>query len=306
MTTSISLGMPFLTLPPTASAVPDLENESFEINNAVEDLRKRTKRLEASSEYLTVVAGKQSRHIASNDATALAIKVIESEVHDAISQVRSSERALVEKVEGLEGQRTLTPTEQDLFDQVKAMLGNLDSHYLAYYQEAITKFTEYFDQIREALNKIYVNATNGDSTTHVHMNTDAAHAALKDILEKTWSVATFKTEDEARKFGDTLAPGFKVVKNGDTWEVRIDTAQASMLKEHLPTRPGVGEDINIPTVQFNSWVNTRDSAVASLNTAAQVTAEAFSRGNSTRDNAVKLLSSLIESMIKMMEGFLPA
>jgi invasin D len=188
-------------------------------------------------------------------------------------------------------------SEQDLFDKIKAMLGNLESEYLAYYQDAITKFTEYFDKIREALNKITSNAT--DSGEHVDFKNNGAKAALDSIVRAAWSVASFESKAEADKLGATLAPAFKVTQVGDKWEVHIDTSQASALRDQMPP------DAKISNVAFNTWTNKRESSVASLNTAAQATAEAFSRANSTYDNLVKLLSSLIESMMKMMEGFLP-
>lgn len=298
MATHISHVVP---IPPMFSPVitpPELGEQNIEANAFLEDEIQHAKRLRRSCDRLSSGTEKLSRQLSSGDVAAINIAAIASEIDEASADVWRSGSALAERREAHGDQMALSPSEQELFDKVKEMLGNLDSGYLAYYQEAITKFTEYFDEIRKALNRIKVEA--GSDDNKVYFADHGARQELGNIASKPWSVGSFGSEAEARKLGDSLAPAFKVIEVNGTWEVRIDTTQASELKDRMPP-----DDTQIATVTFNTWTNMRESAVASLNTAAQATAEAFSRANSTFDNLVKLLSSLIESMIKMMEGFLP-
>jgi len=283
---------------PSVTALPELGEQITEANAVLEDEIVHAKRLRRSCNRLLSATDKLSRQLASDDKAAINIEAIASEIHEASADARRSGSALAERREAHGDQMALSPSEQELFDKVKEMLGNLDSSYLAYYQEAITKFTEYFDAIRKALNLIQTHA--GDNDNEIIFQRNGVENELEKIINSDeWVVGSFDSEDEARKLGESLTPAFEMVEKNGKWELRVDTTQASELKNNMPWEG------KMSTVFFNTWTNKRESAVASLNTAAQATAEAFSRANSTYDNLVKLLSSLIESMIKMMEGFLP-
>ncbi|HEY4144854.1 IpaD/SipD/SspD family type III secretion system needle tip protein [Pinirhizobacter sp.] len=274
------------------------ESESLGEFAAQEDIFRHLDRLRHSRELLRGATDKLSRSAATKDVSLVDIDRVESDVDEAAKNLLRSKKAMDEMLEAQDDEPAFTPTEQELFDKIKDMLSDLDSGYLAYYQEAITEFTKYFDEIREALNEIKSDGVNGDENG-VNFNRNGADILLQGIIDKAWSIGSFSSKAEADKLGESLAPAFKVVQVGDKWEVQIDTRQASDL---LAQMPKTGKIYNI---LFNTWTNKRESAVASLNTAAQATAEAFSRANSTYDNLIKLLSSLIESMMKMMEGFLP-
>ena len=307
---------PLSLTPSQPTEVPDMEEKYLAKTVAEEEFSRRISRFRHSRGDLTAALASAQEtlrsYVDSDGAAREGINDIRRDIDQPDREFRGAANALEELLEAQDDQPTLPITEQELFNKVKEMLGRLDSGYLAYYQEAITKFTEYFDEIRSALNKI----TSGHSSSAnypVAFTPHGVHEALEDILAKRWTIASFDKEEDAKKLVESLAPAFVLVRDGDRWTVRINTLQAQELWNQLDkiaplegrppnqTRPAV----NISNASFNTWTNKRDSSFASLNTASQGTAEAFSRANSTYDNLVKLLSSLIESMMKMMEGFLP-
>lgn len=193
-------------------------------------------------------------------------------------------------------------SEQDFFDAIGDLIGSAKEGYLDLYAEALRKYTEFFEELTKILLELKVAASGDKNVSGNFLDIKNKLAGLLNTYGDI-RVGPRSSQADAERLAGELGPGFiaKYDPSSREWIVVVDTSTVQAFAASLPDKNG-----EVSNTEYNNIVSNKDSMTSSVNRGAQLSGENFSRANATYQNLIKLLSSLIESMFKMMEARLPS
>jgi type III secretion system IpaD/SipD/SspD family effector len=198
----------------------------------------------------------------------------------------------------------------DFYAQISALLGVLQTEWLAKYQDAMSKFLDFYQELSDIMEKISVIA-DGDKG-NVSIDLVQAHADLKKLIEDYGldqnALANFPTEAAAEAFKQSLGlPGLTVTGPGEggRYHVKMDLSAVEGLKESMEMsngQPYPGRVI-FDSARYNAWVSAKDSNMEQVKHVSKVLGEKLSEMTQKYDNIVKILSSTIDKITEADMSF---
>ncbi len=182
----------------------------------------------------------------------------------------------------------------DFYKQISALLGAMQSEWLARYQEAVGKFVEFYAALSAIMEKLVMENANdkGDVTfdlTAVLQELDALIAKY-ELPEN--SLATFESKADADAFVASLGmPGLTVKETGSSpkqYAVMMDLDPA----RQLATTPKGRQTWN--SARYASWQDSKNLSMERLNQASKMLQEKLSEATQKYNRAVEILSATID------------
>jgi len=192
----------------------------------------------------------------------------------------------------------------DFFAQISALLEVLKTEWLSKYQDALSKFLEFYQEFSDIMEDLKPIAS-GDKGD-VIIDFRQVFRDLKDLAGRYGldenALASFSSEGAAQAFKDSLGlPGLDVSGPGEggLYYVKMDLSavediMASMMNPNFPVPPL--NPTKLDSAAYNAWVLAKDSNMEQIKHVSKVLGEKLNEMTQKYDNIVKILSSSIEKM----------
>lgn len=201
----------------------------------------------------------------------------------------------------------------DFYAQIGALLGLLQTEWLAKYQDALGKYLEFYNEFSDIMEKLKAEAS-GDKGD-IRIDFKQAYADLKALAAKYGmdanALASFPTRAAAEAFKESLGlPGLVITGPGEggAFHVKMDLSDVNDIANSMnfsnmypPTFPNNG--IVLDSAKYNSWVSRKDSNMEQIKHVSKVLGEKLSEMTQKFDNIVKILSSTIDKITEADMSF---
>lgn len=183
----------------------------------------------------------------------------------------------------------------DFFAQISALLDVLKTEWLSKYQDAMSRFLEFYEKFSNIMEQIEFDAVGdkGDVTGNMRQLRLDLEALIAEYAGFGKSMASFPSEAAAEAFKDSLSlPGLKVEPKGDgTFHVMLDTSAVKQISQSMPLGVFVWD-----SAKYNSWLSAKDSNMEQIKHMSKMLGEKLNEMTQKFDNIVKILSSSIDKM----------
>ncbi|MEG2804537.1 IpaD/SipD/SspD family type III secretion system needle tip protein [Stenotrophomonas sp.] len=195
----------------------------------------------------------------------------------------------------------------EFYDQIMKLLGLLQQEWLAKYQDAMSKFLEFYTEFSDIMEQLKPVAS-GDKGD-VAIDFRVVRQKLEELIAKydlpSHGLASFKTQGEADAFIKSIGlPGLTVTADGGAFVVKMDLTAVTQLKDSMEVRP---PPFTLPIVwdsaRYNAWVSSRDSNMEQIKHVSKVLGEKLSEMTQKFDNIVKILSSTVDKITEADMSF---
>lgn len=201
----------------------------------------------------------------------------------------------------------------DFFAELFKLLEWLQGDWLDRNQEILEKYIAFFEKLTEVMT-LFASAFNGfqnDGTQN--MNFDKLWVALEDLKNSDAMNlgGSFATETEAKEYLEKLGlEGVTVVRDGNGYQLRMDTSTISnlqgtlSLKDGCPPNPRPGEtgydtgarNVFLTPAKVNAITSAKDALMERFNHISKVMTENYQRTLQLWDTLVKTLSGTIDTI----------
>lgn len=185
----------------------------------------------------------------------------------------------------------------DFYKQISALLGALQSEWLARFQEAMGKFVEFYAKLSEIMERLVIESSNdkGDVTFDLTQVVQDLEALMAEYSMPTNSLARFDTRAEAEAFVQSLGlPGLAVVPvvgNPIRYAVMMDL---SAVKSIVDGTPKGRQTWN--SARYAAWQDAKNLSMERLNQASKTLQEKLSDATQKYNRAVEILSATIDKI----------
>ncbi len=196
----------------------------------------------------------------------------------------------------------------EYYEMIGQLLAALQQNWMSKYQDAMTKFLEFYERFSDAMDKIQHGTSGYDN--EVIVNFDAMEAELNKILEdfggSAGSLADFETRGGAESFIASLGlPGLKVspetgVPADGKYRVNINLGPVEQIIESVV---GFDGTTRWDVARYNAWVAKKDGNVEEIKHTSKVLGEKLNEMTQKFDNVVKILSSTIDKITEADMSF---
>ena len=226
---------------------------------------------------------------------------VRSQLLDSLDQIRA-ETGLPSLKTGGTGDTDGMLSDSEIGQQIVQVIRDTQTNYLDYFEKAAKAYGEFFKD---------VSNLQGELSKHIKVEEDGKKVTIdpqfKDSIEqviKKWDalpIATFDDPKVAEEWATKLGmdPAKTVHKNGDKYELRVDTSPLKQMMDDFP--PGQMDMVN-----YDAWKKGFDAQIETIKTNVQLVTEKYSRANSMVDNMVKLLTSAISALFEASKATIAA
>lgn len=182
----------------------------------------------------------------------------------------------------------------DFYKQISALLGAMQSEWLARYQEAVAKFVEFYAALSAIMEKLVMENANdkGDVTFDLTAVLQELDALIATYERPGNGLAKFDSKADADAFVASLGmPGLTVKETGTSpkqYAVMMDLDPA----RQLATTPKGRQTWN--SARYASWQDSKNLSMERLNQASKMLQEKLSESTQKYNRAVEILSATID------------
>lgn len=183
----------------------------------------------------------------------------------------------------------------DFFAQISALLEVLKTEWLSKYQDAMSKFLDFYQRFSDIMEQIEFEASGdkGDVTADLGALKGLLKELMDDFKEFDNMLASFPNIGAAQAFIDSLGlPGLKPVQDGEgRVHVMMDLSAIEGIFDSMPK-----DRFTWDSARYNSWLSAKDSNMEQIKHVSKVLGEKLNEMTQKFDNIVKILSSSIDKM----------
>jgi type III secretion system IpaD/SipD/SspD family effector len=196
----------------------------------------------------------------------------------------------------------------DFYAQISALLGLLQTEWLANYQDALGTYLEFYQEFSDIMEGIKPEASGDKGDVTIDFSSVAKD--LTKLMAKygldTNALASFSTRAEAEAFVESMGIPLDVTASADgKFHVKMNMSAVQDLVDsmpHLPNWPGP-TPVVWDSARYNAWLSSKDSNMEQIKHVSKVLGEKLSEMTQKYDNIVKILSSTIDKITEADMSF---
>lgn len=185
----------------------------------------------------------------------------------------------------------------DFYKQIAALLGALQSEWLARFQEAMGKFVEFYAKLSEIMERLVIDSSNdkGDVTFDLTQVVQDLERLMAEYGMPANGLAKFDTQADAEAFMHSLGmPGLTVAAvpgNPTRYAVMMDLTAVKSIVDGTPKGRQTWN-----SARYAAWQDAKNLSMERLNQASKLLQEKLSDATQKYNRAVEILSATIDKI----------